>query len=145
MDIIGKDTKKSKLTKKKIITLSVGVLLMLLVGALFGHRLFEDRAVKSSQYQAVFLSNGQVYFGKLSDVDEPYVKLTNVYYPLAQQNQVAGTTNGTGTSGQTQIIKLGGEMHGPEDQMNIPRSNILFWENLKDSGQVVQIIKGKKQ
>src|SRR6201985_2895939 len=44
-----------------------------------------SQAVKDKQYQAVFLTNGQVYFGKFGNVNSSYVKLTNIYYLQVQQ------------------------------------------------------------
>jgi len=38
------------------------------------------------------------------------------------------------------LRKLGNEIHGPVDQMIINSDQILFWENLKDDGQVAQAI-----
>jgi hypothetical protein len=38
------------------------------------------------------------------------------------------------------LTKLGGEIHGPEDLMVINRSQILFVENLKPSGEVSKAI-----
>jgi hypothetical protein len=35
--------------------------------------------------------------------------------------------------------------HSPEDEMIINRSQIAFWENIKDDGKVVQAIKQFKQ
>lgn len=42
-------------------------------------------AVKGKQYQALFLTNGQVYFGHLSNVNDGYVKLSDIYYLQVQQ------------------------------------------------------------
>jgi hypothetical protein len=74
----------------------------------------------SSIFQGVFLTNGQVYFGKLSLQDANTYKLTNVYY-LAED----GTT----------LTKLGNEPHKPKDAMYIERSQVSFWENLKHANQ----------
>ena len=38
------------------------------------------------------------------------------------------------------LVKLGQEIHGPEDVMNINVDHIVFWEKLKDSSPVVQAI-----
>jgi len=38
-------------------------------------------------------------------------------------------------------VKLGSEIHGPEDLMIINRAQILFVENLKPSGRVSQAIR----
>jgi hypothetical protein len=102
-----------------------------------------DSAVKAAQYQAVFLTNGQVYFGKYSAIDNTYVKLTDIYYLQVQQTVQPGSSSSSSSSNanqQVSLAKLGGELHGPEDQMYINRDQVLFWENLKNSGKVVQAI-----
>jgi hypothetical protein len=111
-----------------------------------------DSTVKGSQFQAVFLTNGQVYFGKLSHVSDNYVKLTNIFY-LQVNNNGSTTQPSTGSSNQTSVqpsadsnqqvslAKLGNELHGPEDTMYVSRSQVLFWENLKTSGKVTQAIR----
>jgi len=38
------------------------------------------------------------------------------------------------------IVKLGSELHGPEDIMYIPRNQITFWETMRKDSQVVQAI-----
>jgi len=98
-----------------------------------------DAGVKSKQYQAVFLTNGQVYFGKVSHVDSSYVKLTDIYY-LQVQQQVQPKDNSSSQQPQVSLAKLGGELHGPEDVMYISRQQVLFWENLKNDGKVVKAI-----
>ena len=40
-----------------------------------------------------------------------------------------------------QLIKLGNEIHGPEDNMIIARDQVLFFENLKNDGKVSATIK----
>ncbi len=91
-------------------------------------------------YQAVFLDNGQVYFGKLSQSGKSY-KLSDIYYLQAGESlQQAASTSG-GATPNIQLIKLGSELHGPTDAMYIERSNLLFWENLKDDSKVVEAIK----
>lgn len=95
--------------------------------------------VPGSQWQAVFLSNGQVYFGKLDNYDINYVTLSDVYYL-----RTASELNSTGAS-NLNLIKLGGEVHGPQDTMYIPKSNLLYWENMKDDSRVVQTINSTKQ
>ena len=106
----------------------------------------ESSAVNTSEYQAVFLTNGQVYFGKLKVVTPNYLKLSNIYY-LQVQSSSNGTTSASqlastsGTSGSNvQLVKLGNELQGPEDMMAINREQVLFWENLKPTGKVTQAI-----
>jgi hypothetical protein len=86
---------------------------------------------EAGKWQAVFLDNGQVYFGHLVPDGRSYVKLSNVYYLRA-----AGDLSDAGAT--INLIKLGGELHGPEDVLHIPTEKILYWENLKDTSAVVQ-------
>ncbi|MDF2461346.1 MAG: hypothetical protein K0S68_749 [Candidatus Saccharibacteria bacterium] len=102
-----------------------------------------DAAVKGKAYQAVFLTNGQVYFGKVDRVDSSYVKLTDIYY-LQVQQQVQPKDANAQQQPQVSLAKLGGELHGPEDVMFISRTQVLFWENLKDDGKVAKAIKDYK-
>jgi hypothetical protein len=113
----------------------------------FAHKAFEgamaDTAVKSKQYQAVFLTNGQVYFCKFSKVESSYVKCTDIYYLQVQQSVQPGSSTTSSTSNNNQqvsLAKLGGELHGPEDVMYISRTQVLFWENLKGDGKVAKAI-----
>jgi len=102
-----------------------------------------DSSVKSKQFQAVFLTNGQVYFGNLTKVDNSYVKLTNIFYLQVSSSgsQPAAQPAASAAQQQVSLAKLGGELHGPEDSMYISRSQVLFYENLKTDGKVAQAIK----
>lgn len=42
-------------------------------------------AIDSSAYQAVFLTNGQSYFGKVSNPEGQYVSMNDVYYLMPKQ------------------------------------------------------------
>lgn len=94
----------------------------------------------SKGYQAVFLSNGQVYFGHLErNIGRDYLKLTNVYYlQLDQELQAGGEA--TETNPQFNLVKLGNEIHGPKDMMLINKDHVLFIEDLQEDSEVVQVI-----
>lgn len=100
-------------------------------------------APKTEGYQAVFLSNGQVYFGKVAKLNHTYVELSDIYYlqltkPL--QTQEPPLEGEAATQSKLTLMKLGKEIHGPKDQMIINRRHVLFIENLKDDSKVVQAI-----
>lgn len=98
---------------------------------------FVNDEVNQDGFQAVFLADGAVYFGKLSDGEPGQVKLENVYYLQGGEYQQNGEITGTG---QISLAKLGNELHGPEDVMHISRDQVTFWENMKDDSQVVTAI-----
>jgi hypothetical protein len=97
----------------------------------------QSEYVDSSKFQAVFLNGGQVYFGRITAVNSSYLKLNDIYY-LRVNQQVQ--PNGSSANGDVQLVKLGCELHGPQDQMVINAEQVVFWENLKDDGQVAQAI-----
>jgi len=91
------------------------------------------KQIEPDRFQAIFLTNGQVYFGKLSLIDDGDYKLTDIYYLSVQQEvQPSGSSGG---SGSTTLVKLGNELHKPEDSMIIPARQVLFFENMQDAGQ----------
>ncbi|MDO8715769.1 MAG: hypothetical protein Q7J73_03055 [Dehalococcoidales bacterium] len=92
----------------------------------------------SNKYQAVFLSNNQVYFGKLYNAGSDYPVLRDIYY--LQVTQVLQPKDPKSPAQQINLVKLGGELHGPEDEMRINKGQILFVEDLKSDSQVVAAI-----
>lgn len=100
-----------------------------------------------SGYQAVFLTNGQVYFGKMGRGSSDYVTMTDIYY-LQENGQQQGSSTAqqaaAAANPQLSLVKLGNELHGPQDLMFINRSQILFYENMESSGKVAQAIAAYK-
>ena len=96
----------------------------------------EDGYVDSGKLQAVFLNTGQVYFGHITKLNSTYFVVKNIYY---LQTSSTGTTANASTS--VSLVKLGCELHEPYDQMVINRSQVTFWENLQDNGQVAAAVK----
>ena len=93
---------------------------------------YRDKKVKlidpnQSDYYAVFLTNDQVYFGKILLNNKDQMVLSNVYYVSVNGGS---STEGLGQS-QFQLIKLGNEIHGPTDRMFINKNQILIVMNLK--------------
>jgi hypothetical protein len=102
--------------------------------ALGGNR--EGKYVLDKQYQAVFLTNGQVYFGKITKMTEDFADIQDIYY----LNSQSGTKTKQAATTSMSLVKLGCELHGPSDQMIINRSQVTFWENLSNDGKVVKAI-----
>ncbi len=114
------------------------IILLVLIGfgAFFGMR--ELKGDKGKTRQAVFLVNGQVYFGYVSNPQSKMVTLRDVYYLQVQQNlqQPAKADEQPKVS----LVKLGNELHGPKDEMHINREQIVFIEDMKDDSKVNQAI-----
>ena len=78
---------------------------------------------------------------------DDYYKLTDVYYIQKTTTQTETTdTDQAKESKNLELLKLGNEMHGPDDTMFLNRSQVLYFENLKSDGTVsVKIAEEKKQ
>lgn len=125
---------------KSLVFWALGLFALWLALSVFGFAsLGSFPSVDDSKWQAVFLTNNQVYFGKLVNYDSGYVTLTDVYYlrTASDLDQSGGSS--------LNLIKLGGELHGPEDVMYIPKATVLFWENMKPTSQVVETILNSQQ
>lgn len=115
------------------------VLVVFAIGWFMFGRSDTSASIDGSKYQAVFFTNGQVYFGKMSVINQDYMRLKNVYY---LQNKSKSDSDSSPQSASKQdasnveLIKLGNEIHGPEDEMVIAKDQILFFENLKPKGTV---------
>lgn len=97
------------------------------------------------KYQAVFLDNGQVYFGKIVKQEPAYLHLTNIYYLQLREPLQGGESVASEISvSDLALIKLGNELHGPEDRMTISRGHVLFIETLKEDSKVVQAIRAHR-
>ena len=103
--------------------------------------------VKPNQYQAVFLTNGQVYFGKLENTSGQYLRLKDVYYLQTSNTEQKEGQEGAAPENQAtqQLIKLGNEIHGPDDEMIVSRDQVLFFENIKNDGTVGKAIVKDKE
>lgn len=99
-----------------------------------------------AKWQAVFLTNGQVYFGKIIKIDRDYIVLRDIYYLQVVTQPLQRSQDGSTAPAQAQdqqrltLIKLGNELHGPRDEMIINRNQMVLMEDLKDDSRVVQAI-----
>lgn len=122
-----------------VLLFSLTVLAIALATLFYVGRQREAGFVNKDRVQAVFLTNGQVYFGKVKDVNAQYVDLQDVYY-LNSQQQGSESDENKADATTFSLVKLGCELHGPADQMIINRDQISFWENLKSDGKVAKAI-----
>jgi hypothetical protein len=120
----------------QIVWAVVGLLLIGVAGMHLNDR-FRGRDVKfSTPYQAVLLSNGAVYFGKLEGYGGPHPELTEVYYVVTQTNPETKQSSNV-------LVKRGKELHQP-DRMYLSPNQILFVETVGLSSKVANLIQESK-
>ncbi|MDZ4244174.1 MAG: hypothetical protein U1C57_03660, partial [Candidatus Doudnabacteria bacterium] len=68
----------------------------------------------------------------------------NIYYLRSAGNLQTSEAKNSTTTPETDnfsLVKLGNELHGPEDKMSINLSQVLFVEDLKIDSKVVEAIR----
>jgi len=115
----------------------VGLVILLAGASIYffqaSNKVFSD--INTDTYQAVFLSNSQVYFGKIKSSNENYIELVDIYY-------LKDKGVGLESEPDLSLVKLGNELHGPENRMQINRDHVLFIEDLRADSKVVKAIGG---
>jgi hypothetical protein len=124
-----------------VLLVSAGILIMaVIIFVVTGKIASEQKYINGNQYQAVFLNGGQVYFGKIKTLNDKYLRLDDIYYLRVNQTVQPNQANSAAASNDVSLVKLGCELHGPQDEMLIHNDQIIFWENLKTDGQVAKAV-----
>ncbi len=100
----------------------------------------EGKFVEKDKFQAVFLNGGQVYFGNIRDLNDSYLRISDIYYLRVNQQVQPDQKDSQQAQSDISLVKLGCELHGPADEMLVNREQVIFWENLKDDGQVAKAV-----
>ena len=87
----------------------------------------------TTEYQAVLMSNGQYFFGKMEKAGSAYPVLKNVIYVRQQIDPKTKEMKST-------LFKRSMEAHAP-DMMYINASSIAFIEPVSPNSKVAQLIK----
>jgi hypothetical protein len=86
----------------------------------------------TTPYQAVLLTNGSAYFGKLEGYGTPRPVLSEVYYIVSQNNPETKQSSNV-------LVKRGKELHEP-DRMYLNPNQILCVEPVGTNSKVAQLI-----
>ena len=90
-------------------------------------------------FQVVVLDTGEVFVGKVAREHEDTIELTNVYYlPVSGEDLYSQEYNAI--HGELSVVKIGNELHGPEDHMVITRGHVVYIQNLKEDSRIVAAI-----
>ena len=122
-------------TTGAVAALSVAVLA--LIAAVLVAESYRHKPLKfDTPFQAVLLTNGSVYFGKLENYGTRFPVLSDVYYVQSTVNpETKQTTN--------ILVKRGKELHSP-DRMYLNPNQIILVEPVGPSSKVAQLITESK-
>jgi hypothetical protein len=127
-----------KQSKNQPFWVVLGWIICLLVGLVIGHMityhfmLHHEGPAFATPYQAVLLSNGAVYYGKLSGYGTRNPSLTDVFYIVSKTNPDTKQVTNV-------LVKRGKELHGP-DRMYLNANQIVFVEPVGTDSKVAQLI-----
>ena len=118
--------------------LIIGCVVCLLIGLFLGHAVTYHLMHRDhgrsflTPYQAVQLTNGAVYYGKLAGYGTRNPVLTDVFYIVTKTDPETKQVSNL-------LVKRGKELHGP-DRMYINFSQIVMVEPVGTDSKVAQLI-----
>jgi hypothetical protein len=127
------------MVKRLLLWIALGVGVVGVAAAALGwNRLAADGRTPDtgSGYQAVLLTNNQVYYGRLRGLGTPFPVLTEVYYVQAGIDTETKETKSI-------LLKRGKEWHAP-DRMVINADHILLVEPVTAGSKVAELIAASK-
>lgn len=126
-------------SRNRLLNAAIALLLVTAVIAVVLHFWWEPRSQTPAfeePYQAVLLSNGSVYFGKLDRLWTRFPVMSDVYYVQSVSN--------TNTQQKTNVlVKRGSELHSP-DKMVLNADNIVLIEPVSPDSRIAELIAEQK-
>jgi hypothetical protein len=118
--------------------LPVFLLLLLIVAGALGFWYWRSRPSSelTTQYQAVLLSNGSAYFGRLEGLGTPFPVLRDVFYVQSVKDPQTSAVSNI-------LVKRGKEWHSP-DRMILNSNMIVLVEPVNPTSRVSQLISQAK-
>jgi hypothetical protein len=113
--------------------------ILVLLFLVFGCAKSDQKIKIDTEYKAVFLDNGQIFFGRLEEVGPSYIMLKDIFYVQSQVIQQEKDKKEV----RNILIKRGNEWHGP-DLMYVTTRHIVVIEPVSPTSRVAQLIKEAK-
>ncbi len=119
-------------TARNALLLVAGIVVGIGITVATRHFTAHPRVHFDSQYQAVLLDNGQVYFGKLEAADSEFPVLKDVYYIQSKVDPQTKAVNNV-------LVRRGKEWHSP-DRMVLNSRHVILMEPVGADSQVAKLI-----
>lgn len=95
-----------------------------------------NSSIFTKTYSGVFLDNGDVYFGKLSNKESAFLTITDPYY-VRVDNVKDGKLP---VIPEVKLVKVGIEGHKPKPLVEVQRGHILSIVELQPDSPIVKLI-----
>ena len=117
-----------KINKKMFV--AVAIVALVIVAALLSLVLVSMNKPKLSGFSAVYLENGDIYFGKLNWF--PRLNLSNTWFIQKNTDQTGGS--------QLNINPFSGIFWGPDSKIYLNRDRVVFTVRLRADSQVAKFL-----
>ena len=122
----------------------ISVITLLVAASAFFYTSTMRRDAFDKSFQVVVLDTGEVFVGKVIKERSSRLELVNIYYlPITAEDLFSQEFNAIHES--ISVIKIGNELHGPEDSMVISQEHIVYIQNLKENSKIVTAIEEYQQ
>lgn len=122
----------STMRNSRVVPVLLVVLILLVIGFALDRKLSHAATKFQTPYQAVLLTNGSVFFGKVQGYGTDYPVMTNVFYIVTRTDAQTHQSSNV-------LVKRGKELHAP-DRMYLNPAHILFIEPVGPSSKVADLI-----
>lgn len=97
-----------------------------------------------NSWYGVFINNNEAFVGHITGADSQNITMKDIYYLTLEARDANGNTITNPTAAQFKpfIKKLGQEVYGPKDVIQISRQNVRYYSELRDDSDVVKAILG---
>ncbi|HAC56223.1 TPA: hypothetical protein DCF80_01870 [Candidatus Saccharibacteria bacterium] len=121
--------------------IAIGGVVIVLVGLVTWLWMSAPERPLADRYQAVFLDNGQAFFGKLKNVTGEYLVIEEAYRAQAQDLPSDATDEQKeAVANNVSLIKVGKEVYGPENAVRVRAEQVVYWQNLTPDSKVSKAI-----
>lgn len=117
-----------KINKKMFVV--VALALLVIIVALLSLVVVSINKPKLSKFSAVYLENGDIYFGKLSWF--PRLNLSNTWFIQRNTDQAGGS--------QLNVNPFSGIFWGPDSKIYLNRDHVVFIVRLRTDSQVAKFL-----
>jgi hypothetical protein len=96
----------------------------------------------TNPWYAVKLVDGDVIYGKITDINTDPLVIDSVYYNYDQKRSEndSGQKKPVNETGDLRLVKRGNETHGPDGKLQVFRAQVVFMENLRADSKVLRVI-----
>ena len=119
------------MSTKKLIGIVITIVVVL-VGLMWIFGAYDEQNKdNASEYSAVLMSNGDIYFGRLSFFPEPKVKDAWLLQQVANEQGEP----------QLNLVPLTSVFWGPTGTIRLNKDQIIFWTRLRNDGSIAEAFK----